>query len=118
MTWDIRVCTPGLNVRSTLAEGCLTSMGLLCIRPLYMEVTQSDTIFDATRSLVHDSLRPRWPSGKVSALGPEGSRFETRFHCRSAAYGACCTLNLRSGQTTSRWCGAHNPPRFRQPYWV
>ncbi|GBL81135.1 hypothetical protein AVEN_266202-1 [Araneus ventricosus] len=23
---------------------------------------------------------PRWPSGKVSALGPEGSRFETRFH--------------------------------------
>ncbi|GBL92738.1 hypothetical protein AVEN_119124-1 [Araneus ventricosus] len=22
----------------------------------------------------------RWPSGKISALGPEGSRFETRFH--------------------------------------
>ncbi|GBO22457.1 hypothetical protein AVEN_274724-1, partial [Araneus ventricosus] len=36
---------------------------------------------------------PRWPSGKVSALGPEGSRFETRFRRRSAVYGACCTLN-------------------------
>ncbi|GBL78838.1 hypothetical protein AVEN_206521-1 [Araneus ventricosus] len=24
--------------------------------------------------------RPRWPSGKVSTSGPEGRRFETRFH--------------------------------------
>ncbi|GBM30617.1 hypothetical protein AVEN_18312-1 [Araneus ventricosus] len=24
--------------------------------------------------------RQRWPSGKVSALGPEGSRLETQFH--------------------------------------
>ncbi|GBM32878.1 hypothetical protein AVEN_21746-1 [Araneus ventricosus] len=26
--------------------------------------------------------RPRWPSGKVLALAPEASRFETRFHSR------------------------------------
>ncbi|GBL93699.1 hypothetical protein AVEN_166746-1 [Araneus ventricosus] len=26
--------------------------------------------------------------------GPEGRRFETRLHRRSAVYGACCTLNL------------------------
>ncbi|GBM90573.1 hypothetical protein AVEN_153978-1 [Araneus ventricosus] len=38
-------------------------------------------------------MRPRWPSGEISALGPEGSRFETRFHRRSTVYGACCTLN-------------------------
>ncbi|GBM99061.1 hypothetical protein AVEN_13102-1 [Araneus ventricosus] len=37
--------------------------------------------------------RPLWTSGKVSALGPEGSRFETRFYNRSALYGACCALN-------------------------
>ncbi|GBM61983.1 hypothetical protein AVEN_201300-1 [Araneus ventricosus] len=36
---------------------------------------------------------PRWPSGKVPALGPEGSWFETRFHRRYAVYGARCTLN-------------------------
>ncbi|GBO17386.1 hypothetical protein AVEN_170022-1 [Araneus ventricosus] len=38
-------------------------------------------------------LRPRWPSGKISTLGPEGSGLEIRFHRRSAAYGTCCTLN-------------------------
>ncbi|GBL83714.1 hypothetical protein AVEN_132629-1 [Araneus ventricosus] len=27
-----------------------------------------------------DDERPRWPSGKVSTSGPEGRRFETRFH--------------------------------------
>ncbi|GBN04325.1 hypothetical protein AVEN_233642-1 [Araneus ventricosus] len=37
--------------------------------------------------------RPWWPIGKVSALGPEGSRFETRFRRRSTVYGACFTLN-------------------------
>ncbi|GBM20526.1 Uncharacterized protein ZK1073.1 [Araneus ventricosus] len=37
--------------------------------------------------------RPRWPSGKVSAQGLEGSKFETRLHCRSVVYGACCTPN-------------------------
>ncbi|GBM72304.1 hypothetical protein AVEN_81899-1 [Araneus ventricosus] len=39
----------------------------------------------------------RWPSGKVSALGPEGSRLETRFHGRSVVYGACYTLNHAKG---------------------
>ncbi|GBM55794.1 hypothetical protein AVEN_109237-1 [Araneus ventricosus] len=39
------------------------------------------------------------PSGKVAGLGPEGSRFETRFHRRSVLYWACCTLNHRHGST-------------------
>ncbi|GBL92637.1 hypothetical protein AVEN_123807-1 [Araneus ventricosus] len=38
-------------------------------------------------------LRPRWPSGKVSTPGPEGRRFEIRFHRRSAVHGARCTPN-------------------------
>ncbi|GBL93372.1 hypothetical protein AVEN_219493-1 [Araneus ventricosus] len=37
--------------------------------------------------------RPRWPSGKISTSGPHGRRLETRFHRRSAVYGARCTLN-------------------------
>ncbi|GBM99737.1 hypothetical protein AVEN_237664-1 [Araneus ventricosus] len=36
---------------------------------------------------------PWWFSGRVSALGPEDSRPESRFHRRSAVHGACCTLN-------------------------
>ncbi|GBN10312.1 hypothetical protein AVEN_191447-1 [Araneus ventricosus] len=51
-------------------------------------------------------LGPRWPSGKVSALGPEGSRFETRFHRRSAVYGARCTLNS--------YAVAKHPPLVRR----
>ncbi|GBM20848.1 hypothetical protein AVEN_224099-1 [Araneus ventricosus] len=47
----------------------------------------------------------RWPSGKVSALGTEGSRFETRFHRRSAVYWAYSKLTQGLGdQTSSRWC--------------
>ncbi|GBO17295.1 hypothetical protein AVEN_252030-1 [Araneus ventricosus] len=38
-------------------------------------------------------MRPRWPSGKVSASELEGSRFEIRFHGRSVVYWACNTLN-------------------------
>ncbi|GBN11134.1 hypothetical protein AVEN_91332-1 [Araneus ventricosus] len=30
--------------------------------------------------------RPRWPSGRVSASVPEGSKFKTRFHERFAVY--------------------------------
>ncbi|GBM66513.1 hypothetical protein AVEN_252276-1 [Araneus ventricosus] len=41
-------------------------------------------------------MRPWWPSGKLSASEPEGSRFETQFHCRSVMYWACGTLNHRS----------------------
>ncbi|GBL96695.1 hypothetical protein AVEN_111837-1 [Araneus ventricosus] len=37
--------------------------------------------------------RPRWPSSKVPTPGPEGRRLETRFHRRSAVYGARCALN-------------------------
>ncbi|GBN25343.1 hypothetical protein AVEN_121215-1 [Araneus ventricosus] len=51
--------------------------------------------------------RPRWPSGKASALRPDGSKFETRFHWRFIVYWACCTLNHTQGsQTSFRWCGA------------
>ncbi|GBM42871.1 hypothetical protein AVEN_245698-1 [Araneus ventricosus] len=35
----------------------------------------------------------RWPSGRVSALGPEGSRFKTQFPPKFGVYGACCKLN-------------------------
>ncbi|GBN72203.1 hypothetical protein AVEN_148277-1 [Araneus ventricosus] len=34
--------------------------------------------------------RQRWPRGKVSTSGPKGRRLDTRFHRRSAVYGACC----------------------------
>ncbi|GBL85611.1 hypothetical protein AVEN_193081-1 [Araneus ventricosus] len=41
------------------------------------------------RVLSQVSYMWRWPlSGKVSASDQEGSRFETRFHCISAVYGA------------------------------
>ncbi|GBL73165.1 hypothetical protein AVEN_159241-1 [Araneus ventricosus] len=32
------------------------------------------------------SLKPRWPSGKVSASEPKGSRLTTGFHRRPAVY--------------------------------
>ncbi|GBN80515.1 hypothetical protein AVEN_126188-1 [Araneus ventricosus] len=51
----------------------------------------------------------RGPSGKVSTPGPEGRRPETRFHRRSAVYGACCTPN----HTSSRWCGVKIPTLAR-----
>ncbi|GBL73004.1 hypothetical protein AVEN_128173-1 [Araneus ventricosus] len=47
------------------------------------------TIYNRLISL----LGPRWPSGKVSTSGPEGRRLETRFHRRSAVYGARRTPN-------------------------
>ncbi|GBM97040.1 hypothetical protein AVEN_166356-1, partial [Araneus ventricosus] len=37
---------------------------------------------------------PLWPSNKVSALRPECSRFETRFHRRSTVYAS--PLNMKS----------------------
>ncbi|GBN55075.1 hypothetical protein AVEN_55420-1 [Araneus ventricosus] len=39
------------------------------------------------------ALLPRWPSGKTAAPGPQGFWLETRFHRRSAVYGACGTPN-------------------------
>ncbi|GBM17780.1 hypothetical protein AVEN_271602-1 [Araneus ventricosus] len=38
-------------------------------------------------------LQAGWPSGKVSAPGPEGRRLEARFHQRTAVHGACCAPN-------------------------
>ncbi|GBN18601.1 hypothetical protein AVEN_236392-1 [Araneus ventricosus] len=47
---------------------------------------------------------PRWPSGNVSDMGPEGSELENRFPRRSCM-GAVARYIIRSGQTSSRWCG-------------
>ncbi|GBM48326.1 hypothetical protein AVEN_106526-1 [Araneus ventricosus] len=44
-------------------------------------------------SIAFAKERPRWPNGRVTALGTEGSRLETRFHRRSLVYEACCTPN-------------------------
>ncbi|GBO38186.1 hypothetical protein AVEN_95566-1 [Araneus ventricosus] len=55
-------------------------------------------------------LKWEWPSGKVSASGPEGSRFETRFRRRSAWYvGLLHVKSCVQGQTSSRWCGEQFP---------
>ncbi|GBM08026.1 hypothetical protein AVEN_71464-1 [Araneus ventricosus] len=43
---------------------------------------------------------PRWPSGKASTQGPDGRRPETRFHRRSAVYGA------RSPPNHTQWPNA------------
>ncbi|GBN28385.1 hypothetical protein AVEN_155416-1 [Araneus ventricosus] len=43
-----------------------------------------------------------WPNGKATALGPEGSRLETRFHPNSTVLG----LLHASVQTPSRWCAS------------
>ncbi|GBN77286.1 hypothetical protein AVEN_28532-1, partial [Araneus ventricosus] len=50
---------------------------------------------------------PRCPSVKVSVLEPKGSRFETRFHRRSAEYGARCTPNRTQWPNALPpvWCG-------------
>ncbi|GBL87645.1 hypothetical protein AVEN_107916-1 [Araneus ventricosus] len=58
---------------------------------------------------------PRWPSGKVSASEPEGSRFGTRFHLSPQNTPEPGTragpipqkihrVCIRGGQTSTRWC--------------
>ncbi|GBM37658.1 hypothetical protein AVEN_132100-1 [Araneus ventricosus] len=54
------------------------------------------------------------PKRKVSASGPEGSRFDIRFHSISAVY--CSLLHVKSkvgGQTSSLLCGAKLPTLAR-----
>ncbi|GBN60973.1 hypothetical protein AVEN_256435-1 [Araneus ventricosus] len=58
-----------------------------------IESHASATRFLKLGAILPKKSRPLLPSGKVSALGPDGSRFKTRFHRRSVVYGACCTLN-------------------------
>ncbi|GBL89088.1 hypothetical protein AVEN_255225-1 [Araneus ventricosus] len=48
-------------------------------------------------------IRPRWPSDKVSALGPEDSKFETRFR---RVLGLLHVKSYVGSQTSSRWRGA------------
>ncbi|GBN81335.1 hypothetical protein AVEN_171600-1 [Araneus ventricosus] len=43
--------------------------------------------------------RPRWPNGKISALDPEDSTEDP------PCMGPVARLIIRSGQTSSRWCG-------------
>ncbi|GBM10254.1 hypothetical protein AVEN_177516-1 [Araneus ventricosus] len=49
----------------------------------------------------------QWPSGKVSASRPEGSRLEPRFHLGSACHGCLVYIKFEVlAQTSSRCCGA------------
>ncbi|GBN77565.1 hypothetical protein AVEN_49275-1, partial [Araneus ventricosus] len=53
---------------------------------------------------------PRWLSGKVSALRPEDSRLQTRFHRTSAV--DVSLLDVKSylgGRRSPRWCSAEVP---------
>ncbi|GBN08860.1 hypothetical protein AVEN_60841-1, partial [Araneus ventricosus] len=61
--------------------------------PEFEAYSQSIEIAYTKRELPFFRLRPRWPSSKVSALGVETPRFETRFHCISVVYWARFTLN-------------------------
>ncbi|GBM57709.1 hypothetical protein AVEN_222554-1 [Araneus ventricosus] len=54
--------------------------------------------FNRAKELFRDNFTAqRLQSGEVSGLEPDGSTFETRFHCRSVVYWACCTLNHTQG---------------------
>ncbi|GBM36996.1 hypothetical protein AVEN_153937-1 [Araneus ventricosus] len=49
--------------------------------------------------------RQRLPDGRVSALGLEKSKFETRFHHRSlVCIGLVCPKSYVEAQTSSHWC--------------
>ncbi|GBM16469.1 hypothetical protein AVEN_94954-1 [Araneus ventricosus] len=56
---------------------------------------------------------PRWPSGKVSALEPEGSRPDSTED--PPCMGPIARQIIRSGQTPSRWCGVEAWRGGRQP---
>ncbi|GBM82009.1 hypothetical protein AVEN_51854-1 [Araneus ventricosus] len=69
------------------------------------EVQHTFNISKQTRKLVHIRLvRPRWPSGKVLALGPEGSKIDST---EDPSYiGIIHVKSYVGGQTSSRWCGS------------
>ncbi|GBM07493.1 hypothetical protein AVEN_100701-1 [Araneus ventricosus] len=49
---------------------------------------------------------PRWPGGKMSASGPEGTKFENRFDPRpTVSIGLVHVKSDVEGTITSRWCG-------------
>ncbi|GBL77011.1 hypothetical protein AVEN_12666-1 [Araneus ventricosus] len=61
-----------------------------------------------------NEIGPQWPSGKVS--GPDGSRFETRFHGRSTVYmGLLYVKSNVEGQTPRYWCGVEALRRGEVP---
>ncbi|GBL77062.1 hypothetical protein AVEN_12710-1 [Araneus ventricosus] len=73
--------------RMNFLPGEILIFGLLMNFINYLNPQPRTTIIDGSFIIIDSSittlilhLRPRWPSGKVSALEPEGSRFETRFH--------------------------------------
>ncbi|GBM98819.1 hypothetical protein AVEN_213784-1 [Araneus ventricosus] len=62
--------------------------------------------FEAYRPLIPKMVRPQWPSGKE----PEG--FQARNLIPLKIRRVLDLLHAKSyvgGQTSSRWCGAHNP---------
>ncbi|GBM28398.1 hypothetical protein AVEN_262158-1 [Araneus ventricosus] len=87
-------CSYSLCLYASILLSCLISF--LFVR---VELNQLDNpITQVPRGLCNYSRlarKVRWPSGKISALGPESSRFENRFHV--------------GGQMSSRWCGAKIP---------
>ncbi|GBL94220.1 hypothetical protein AVEN_163535-2-1, partial [Araneus ventricosus] len=63
---------------------------------------------------------PRWPGGKISALGPEGYKFETRFHLRTAVQAGLVHVKSvgakspstgvvrKFGEGCQLWCPLHH----------
>ncbi|GBM44060.1 hypothetical protein AVEN_223181-1 [Araneus ventricosus] len=66
----------------------------------YLRNTTSEKISFIFLAHVPDSnsnIVSWWPSGKISASRPEGSRPETRFHCRYGSHWAHCRVNHTQG---------------------
>ncbi|GBM87658.1 hypothetical protein AVEN_6674-1 [Araneus ventricosus] len=85
-----------MRVKHTFNEKCLSSN------------RSQERFVDAMKLAV--ACRAWCPSGILTALGLEDSKFETRFHQISTVYGACCMLNLHSDETPSCWCSEDQGP--------
>ncbi|GBO05528.1 hypothetical protein AVEN_213204-1 [Araneus ventricosus] len=55
-------------------------------------------------AFLYNPYGPRWPSGKVKASGPMSSRLNPNSTEDPSGIGPVALK--RSGQTSSRWCGA------------
>ncbi|GBO16757.1 hypothetical protein AVEN_1244-1 [Araneus ventricosus] len=108
--------TEGSNFFSH-AEGGETAPFWGSIREILGETTPAGSDTETYKTLTFTKIAksnfltiaewPRWPSGKVSALGLEGCRCETRFHCRSVVFrGLLHVKSYVGGRMSSRLCGA------------
>ncbi|GBN63549.1 Tigger transposable element-derived protein 6 [Araneus ventricosus] len=71
LTFKKEKCFGGKQIKARLIVMLGANMtGHQNLKPLVIDRSKNPRCFNG----------PRWPSGKVSALGPEGSRFEARFH--------------------------------------